>query len=250
MRSVTRLTESRHDAASAAPGPLRRGLRRWVLGLAPWLLVGCFEHFERLETHVTYDPGSQRFTIERRVVDVGAALLGCDSPDTCAKAIDRVLDPTDTLSPSRMALSDKMIRRLRDSGAEGVEVTFEPHGSSLDVVLRYEAPAGSPAADDTQVRAEWHGRRGRGRYRLVVEADDATAPPERFHTRRRARYTSEGLTWVEQWELPFKQLDVVLSTEVGEGGAIFDEVPGLRAAMVERGWLEPEVSQPGAPVSP
>jgi len=41
------------------------------------------------------------------------------------------------------------------------------------------------------------------------------------------------------WELPDRQRDVVLDTKVGEGGAIFDAVPGLRAAMVERGWLEP-----------
>lgn len=221
-------------------------LLSWLfLGLGPWFVAGCFEHFERLETSVTYDPETQRFAIERRFVDIGPDFLGCDSVDSCARALARGLDPSETLPPDRMALSDKMMRRLRDSGANDVRLAFEARGASLDATVRYTAPIGSEAADDTQVHVEWWGRKGRGRYRLVVTAEDATEEPRRYRTHRRARHTDQGLTWVEEWVLPARQRAVTLRTLVGEGGRIFEAIPGLRSAMVERGFLvEEPASEP------
>ncbi|MEN0063699.1 MAG: hypothetical protein AAGA48_16220 [Myxococcota bacterium] len=202
------------------------------------LTTGCFEHFERLETHVAYQSTTQRFAVERRLVNIGPALLGCDTVDNCVAAFDRVLDPSQTIRPDRMALSDKMMRRLRDSGAEQIEISFEPTLSSLDVVVRYEATVGTEAADDTGVLAEWSGRRGRGRYRLVVDAEPSMAPPSHATTRRHARKTPDGLVWVDQWVLPARRRSVTVNTPVGEAESLFTQIPGLRGAMVERGWLE------------
>ncbi|MEO0602790.1 MAG: hypothetical protein AAF211_15210 [Myxococcota bacterium] len=204
----------------------------------PWFAAGCFEHFERLETHVDYDPQTQRFAVERRLVDIGPDMLGCDTVDSCARAMARALDPSETLPPDQMALSDRMMRRLRDSGALDVHIDFVPRGDDqLDAVVRYDAPVGSEAADDTQIHVEWWGKAGKGRYRLVVAAEEATAPPKRFRTQRRARQTGEALTWVEEWVLPARWRTVTLTTTVGEGGHIFEAIPGLRSAMIERGFL-------------
>lgn len=216
------------------------------LGLTLLFATGCFEHFERLETTVTYDPDTQRFAIERRLVDVSAALLDCSTAETCVGALDRAIDPRRIRHDDRLAPSDQLAARLFESGAENVQVTFEPdRDGSLDIVVTYDAGVGTSATDETGVYVEWRstGRRGRGRHHLVVEAEATDQPLDRVQTRKRPRSTDDGVEWVVTWELPARRRTVDLSLSVGQGGRIFDEVPGLRAAMVERGWLATTVTR-------
>ncbi len=213
------------------------------LGIVAALLGGltaCLEHFGELVTRVSYDPVAQTFEVERRLVDVQPGFLGCSDVEGCVEAMDRAMSMTGT----GMALSDRLVQRLVQSGAEGVSIELDQQGQQLDVIVRYRAPVGTGAADDTLVRAEWEGKGDRGDYYLVVQGQDSIAPPRKYASRKIARSGPAGVEWVEEWVLPKKQLDVETRMAVSDGRPMFEAVSGLEAALSQRGWLDGVVAAP------
>jgi hypothetical protein len=203
--------------------------------------TACLEHVEALKTRVVYDPFTQTFAVRRTLIGVEAQFLACGDVAECVEAIERALsvDPASTLSS--FALSDRLLQRLVDSGAQDLKLTLHRERDRLDVLVDYVAPVGSPAADDTMVRAEWKGGRRlfkRGHYYLVVDAQDRIAPPGRYRSRKVARSSSEGIDWVEEWVLPRWKRSVETLLPVGEAEPLFERFPDLAAELESRGWLD------------
>lgn len=206
--------------------------------------TACLEHFEALWTRVVYDPFEQSFRVERRLIGVEARFLGCSEVLDCMASVERALEVAPDPGYS-MALSDRLLQRLIESGATDVEVTLEREGDRLDVRVAYSARVGTPAADDTFVRAEWNGRGTRGEYSLVVSPQASMEPPERYDLRKVARGGAGEVDWVEEWVLPRDQREVRTEIAIEETNALFAEVPGLAEALEARGWLhEPSVLPP------
>lgn len=215
---------------------LPKVLRLGVVAATLLTCTACLEHFEALWTRVVYDPFDQSFQVERRLIGVEPRFLGCSDLDECVEAIGRSV----TVAPDpgySMALSDRLLQRLVESGATEVEVALERDGDRLDVVLDYRARVGSAAADDTFVRAEWNGKGTRGAYSLVVSAQDSMDPPEHYRTRKVARTGNGEVDWIEEWVLPQNQREVRTEIAVGEAKEMFAEIPGLAEALEARGWL-------------
>jgi hypothetical protein len=212
-----------------------------LLTVAVTLLLGCtacLEHVEALRTRVEYDPFAQVYHVRRTLIGVEADFLGCSDAEECVAAIGRTLSlqPADSLSS--FALSDRLLDRLMGSGATDVRLTLHREGDRLDVIVDYDAPVGSSAADDTLVHTEWRGGKGRGHYYLVVDAQDNMDPPKLYRSRKVARSSSEGIDWVEQWVLPRWRRSVETLLPVGESTPLFQRFPDLVAALEDKGWLD------------
>ncbi len=194
-------------------------MRRAALFALLFLGSGCLDGFRTLVTVVTYDPFGQSFWVERRLQDVTPAFFGCDqAPEACVAAVQRVLD----LSPPELAVSpaDTLVLRLLDSGPVDPVVALERVGDRVDIVVRYGAPLGGRAAEDTLVRAEFDAsHKGRGVYRLVVDSAASVLPPEgRHRIRRVAQAGTDGLEWHVWWELPGSTRDVTTTLPVSDQG--------------------------------
>jgi hypothetical protein len=200
--------------------------------------TACLEHIEALTTQVRYDPYRQVFEVEQRLVGVEKRFLGCETLDDCLAAIERAMTMQPNSSVS-LALGDRLLQRLLESGATEVQVGLERQGDNLDAIIRYEAPVGSAAADNTLVRAEWKGKRKRGHYYLVVLAQASMEPPRWYRTRKIARSGPAGVDWVEEWLLPRWVRKVSTTLTVGEAEPLLAEVPGLGDALEAHGWLGP-----------
>jgi hypothetical protein len=200
--------------------------------------TACLEHIEALTTQVRYDPYRQVFEVEQRLVGVEKRFLGCEALEDCLAAIERAmsLQPNSSVS---LALGDRLLQRLLESGAAEVQLGLERHDDSLDAIVRYEAPVGSAAADNTLVRAEWKGGRKRGHYYLVVLAQASMEPPRWYRTRKIARSGPAGVDWVEEWLLPRWVREITTTMTVGEANPLLAEVPGLGEALESHGWLGP-----------
>jgi hypothetical protein len=199
------------------------------LGLSLTLLTACFEGFASLETTVVLDPVAQVFRVERRVEDVSAAFLGCGDPDGCAEVVARLraFTPLATGGPA-----ERLMQRLIDSGAQDLSMEVTVADGTVDAVVRYVAPLGTAAADDTMVRAEWEGKRDRGDYGLTIEAQPSMSPPEKYRIRRVARSGPAGPEWAEVWVLPPRQLTARTTMSVDPGAAdLLAEFPSLAAAL-------------------
>lgn len=207
-----------------------------ILALAALLAVetGCLERFERLITHVTYDPVNQTYTVERTLVGVSAGFLLCEDVDSCEAAIWRAL-AGETNPGYEATIADRLIQRLGETGAGDVKVTLHKNGDSLDVVARYATVPGSRAADDTMIRAEYGGKPGKEQYYLVVEAQPGLDPLPERHT---VRKTAGGAGWAEYWVLPPGAFDVSTSLAVDDSKPIFAQIPGLAERIAP--WLDVE----------
>jgi hypothetical protein len=220
------------------PRPLR-----WLrLSLVAAILLGCtacLEHLEALRTRVRYDPFAQAFEVERRLVGIEPRFLGCRSADGCVAAIGRVL--SDDPSSMSMSPSDRLLQRLRDGGATDIVVTLEREDERLDAVVEYRARVGTPAADDTLIRAEWSSNGWPfGHYYLVVSAQESMEPPGRHRTRKVPRAGPVGIDWVEEWVLPRGRRSVETTLVVSDpeqSTELFAAMPELVEALEARGWL-------------
>ncbi|NCG18127.1 MAG: hypothetical protein GWP91_03835 [Rhodobacterales bacterium] len=218
-------------------------LKLWLIAALMLAQTACLEGFSTLFTTVRYDATTQAFEVERVLVNVDESFFQCSDNESCIEALDRALrkEPGHALGGS---LADRLLRRLLDGGAVEVELELQPHDGQLDVVLRYQAPAGSQAARATMVQAEWGGEPGREKYYLVVESQSSMVPPKRYETRKAA--VGEG-DWREYWVLP-RNLDQVTTelTVDGSSGSIFETAPGLLAGLQSLGWLDDGAREPVA----
>lgn len=217
--------------------------------LVALLAAGCLEGFGALETTVRYDAFRQVFEVERRLLDVDAHFFGCDALEGCADRVARALALEPVGSPSTPA--EVLLKRLLDSGAQDIAASLVTQGDRVDVLVRYDAPLATPAAEDTMVRAEFHARRrgAGGRYYLVVDAGASAEPPDgRWTLRKSSQAGSSGIDWREQWVMPPRRSEVRLRVEVSpvEQSLLADH--GIRDALVEAGLVVAEL--PAATVPP
>ncbi|MCB9687070.1 MAG: AgmX/PglI C-terminal domain-containing protein [Alphaproteobacteria bacterium] len=225
---------------------LRRRASLAALALGLGLLTACLEGFDRLETHVAYDPFTQVFHVERRFVGIGPRFLGCSDAEGCAAALQRAK----AFVPDGAGQADRLLQRLLDSGAVEIALETVEVGDRVDAVVRYDAPLGSQAAEDTFVHAEWSGKAAdRGSYYLVADAQDALAvdAPRGSKVRKVARQSAVGADWSQQWVLPSKVLEVHTVLSVGQPSSLFAEITGLRSAMDGVAELQPEPLPAPAP---
>lgn len=225
----------------------RSGVRWLRLSLVAAILLGCtacLEHLEAVRTVVRYDPYTQIFDVERRLIGVEARFFGCRDAEECVAAVERVLSATPSATLS-MSLADRLLQRLRESGATDVEVALERDDERLDAVVRYKAPVGTPAADDTLVRAEWSSNGWPfGHYYLVIAAQESMAPPKRHKTRKVPRSGPAGTDWVEEWVLPRWRRSVdteLVVSDPDDVEPLFAVIPELAGALEARGWLDAPV---------
>ena len=205
-----------------------------ALAVALALGTGCFERFERLITRVTYDPVAQSYAVERTLVNVSAGFLLCVDADTCEMAIWRAL-ASETSPGYEATIADRLVQRLNETGAEDVRLTLHRTGDTLDVLARYGAAAGSRAADDTLIRAEWGGKKGKEDYYLVVESQPGLAPLDGKYTVRKSAATAG---WAESWVLPARRWEVTTTLAVDQAQGIFAQIPGLAERIAP--WLDRE----------
>jgi hypothetical protein len=218
--------------------------RVFAIGLAAASLTlgtGCLEGFERLDTHVVYDPSTHAYEVEQTLTNLGASFFACIDADTCTDAIWRAL-AGEAPGGFENAISDRLSQRLVETGAENVRVTLVRRGDSLDVVARYDTVAGSRAADDTAIRAEWGGKPGRERFYLVVEHQPEMDMPHLPHSVRRA---AGAAGWAESWLLRPGDYDVTVGRPIEKPAPIFAAIPGLAERVA--GWLDHEWTLGEAP---
>lgn len=176
---------------------------------------------------MTYDPSAQMFQVERVLKNVDPSFFQCFDLATCEGAIRRAmrLEPA---QPPDAALSDRLLQRLIDGGAENLQMELRPRGESLDVVVRYAAAAGTQAARETLVQPEWGGKPGKEKYYLVIESQPSLTPPKKYEVRKLAS-GPEG--WREYWVLPAKVRDVELDLAVTSSPKPLLAIAGLAAAL-------------------
>ncbi len=197
--------------------------------------TACLEHFTSLETTVTYDPFEQTFQVTRVLRNVSPGFFGCVDVHDCAEAVGRAVRMEPAAFPT--ALSDRLVQRLVESGAQGIEVQLEADGDKLDAVIHYAAPVGSAAAEDTLVHAEWDGKQG---YYLVVDADASLRPLDvKARVRKTAMSGPEGIDWREAWVLKPKVKTVTTTMDVDTTvRPLLGAMTGLGDALASRGWLD------------
>jgi hypothetical protein len=216
------------------PSRLARGRlppmsRLLALGLSLVFLTACFEGFGALETTVQLDTEAQVFRVERRVLGVSSAFLGCGDTAGCAEVVGRLraFAPLPTGGPA-----ERLMQRLLDSGAKELSMEIVVGDGRVDAVLQYVAPLGSTAADDTWIHAEWEGRHQRGDYLLTIDAQPSITPPDKYRTRRVARAGPAGPEWGESWVLPARTLAATTHMTVQPGAPnLLAEFPDLLPAL-------------------
>jgi len=209
--------------------------------------TACLEHFEELVTTVSYDPFAQTFRVQRWFRNVEPAFFGCIELDDCAEAITRAtsLQP----APFPEALSDRLVQRLVESGAEDIEVELVQRGAQLDARIAYTAAVGSAAAEDTMVHAEWDGKRNA--YYLVVDAD-ASMELEgvKGRERRVAMSGPGGIDWRTSYVLKPRHKEVTTRMAVDDKvRPLFEAVGGLDGRLADMGLLDTVLSGPIAVAS-
>jgi len=119
-------------------------VRLLSVALVLLLNTACLEHLGALVTRVTYDPHAQEFEVERVLRDVRAPFLGCSDVASCLTAIERVMEQR---PPDVVSppLSDRLLQR--------------------------------------SLQAEWRAGLFGGRDYLVLQAQEAMAPPPRYRSR-------------------------------------------------------------------
>jgi len=202
--------------------------------------TACLEGFERLVTTVSYDPFGHTFQVKRLLVNIEPSFFQCDDAPSCRAAIDRALK----LAPETSSLSDRLVSRLLDSGAEDLNIVLIPRGDQLDVEVTYQAAVGTQAAAETMITAEYGGRKGRERYYLVVEAQGSLDPlPVPYEVRKVPTSAAGGVDWREFWVLPPKMLEVTTSMAVeDQPRPLFASIEGLSASLLEGGIVDDVVS--------
>ena len=242
--------DQRAARAGVARPPTRLSafLGLWVRGavvLAALLSqTACLEHFESLVTTVRYDPFEQTFRVDRLFRNVEPAFFGCIDLDDCSRAIARAtaLQP----APFPEALSDRLVQRLVESGADDIEVRLVQRGEQLDAQIAYTAPVGSAAAEDTMVHAEWDGKKNS--YYLVVDAD-ASIELEGVQGRERrvAMSGPGGIDWRTSYVLKPKHKEVTTRMAVDDKvRPLFATVAGLDRHLSDEGLLDTVISGPVA----
>ena len=214
-----------------------------VLGLLV-AQTACLEHFESLVTTVTYDPFEQTFRVQRMFRNVEPAFFGCIDLDDCAAAVARAtsLQP----APFPEALSDRLVQRLVESGADDIQVQLVQRGDQLDALIAYTAAVGSAAAEDTMVHAEWDGKKNQ--YYLVVDADASMElDGVKGRERRVAMSGPGGIDWRTSYVLKPRHKEVTTRMAVDDKvRPLFSTIAGLDQRLADGGLLDTVIIGPVA----
>ncbi|MFT5459551.1 MAG: hypothetical protein ACI9K2_006066 [Myxococcota bacterium] len=212
-----------------------------LLGVAAIFLghMACLEGFERLITTVRYDPYTHLFEVERTLENIDPLFFGCRDAEACVTAMESALS-AESVPLSTPSLAERLVQRLRETGAGDVQIRLERDGDRLDIHATYSAKLGTRAAEDTLIQAEFEGVTvDRGNYRLVVAAQEGMVLPDvKYTVRKQSTSGAAGVDWREFWVLPVRKFEVTTELPVSEVTApLFAAVSGLGDAVASAGWF-------------
>ena len=218
-------------------------MRRCLFLLGALVALTSCEPYDAIHTWVTHDTETDRLRVHSRINNVTTDFFECQTPEICTDAVLGLLRGSGTSKGA------KGVWQLKTQGADDLRVSLESKGASLDVLIWYETWPGTQAAQRTGVRLEMVSRgRKAPKPQLVVAWEEKRhiEAPGRVETRiswrpQAGEDAAPGAMFVQQeWVLPKGQNSV----QVVEKGnydnrnvSLFEEVPGLREALVAKGVL-------------
>lgn len=218
-------------------------MRRCLLLLGALVALTACEPYDAIHTWVTHDTDTDRFRVHSRIDNVTTDFFDCQTPETCTDAVLGLLRGDGT---SKGATE---VWKLKTQGAEDLRVSLESKGASLNVLLWYETWPGTQAAERTGVRLEMVSRGRRApKPQLVVSWEEKRHIEARGRVEKRISWRpptgedafASAIFVQQEWVLPKSQHSVQVVEKgnyANNNTSLFDQVPGLREALVAKGVL-------------